>query len=108
MSKPYLIELYRGAHLYQEFGIKNSDGVAVDLTNATLSVVADAALFDLDLTATKGVAADGQMYLASTAARTEFANLGIHKAQVWANWSSGSPTDEVLFEVKLRILERPS
>lgn len=103
----YLIEITKGAQLYQEFNIKDSDGVSTDLANATLSVVADNIIEPMNITATKG-AETGQIFLTADAANTLTAESGSYPLQVWASWSVGNPTDEPLFEVKLVIKDRPA
>lgn len=101
----YVISIRQGEHLYQEMTLLDSDRTAVDITNATLSIENESAVDDLSISATKGTATDGQFYVTADAANTVGAPLGLFKVQVWATWSSGNPTKEMILEFFLEIKE---
>lgn len=102
MAETVRLTTHVGDELRQEFILRGSDGIAIDLTGATWSVYAQDGLGVSP--AISAGSTTGQFYL--TADMTD-ANKGLWNLQVQVTWPSLRPSPETLMEILLQVKGRP-
>lgn len=103
MTAEVYLTTYVDDELRQEFILRGSDGIAIDLTGATWAVLKQTGLTPA-FTISTGASA-GQFYL--TGDMTD-AEVGIWAVHVQVTWPALRPSPDTLLAIKLEVKGRPA
>ena len=98
-------EIVRGATFFVELKIKDSDGVAIDVSNVTKTIVTEGdQLPAVDFALTDGDDT-GDIEIRALKVKTLLWPLGFTKTRIWLDWGGAFDiVDEPILDMKINVL----
>lgn len=102
--QPYVISVVRGATLFREIAVLDSDRAPVDVTGANKSIQISEGILEADVAVTQGAAGDNYIEMRADGTDTVSWPLGAYKFRIWLDWGeSADVEDEVIFSGTISV-----